>query len=237
MDDKAILSTDNKIFEIPVEDSNDHQISIVVEDATRGTRTEEILTVKVNREDIIGKLIITPDTVGLDPFTVKFDASTTKLNDLTDEIVYFTWDFGDGVVKKNLSEAIVSHTYTYNTTTENGEYHPVLTIKTKKGREISISPENNIIVKRAAQSLVIHIDSHPAQVANVQDRVTFSLELNGLPTEINRDFGNGKTLKCQGRECIQATQVYATPGTYTIRAEVVFENQPTIEGSIVLKVR
>jgi PKD repeat protein len=182
-------------------------------------------------------LLVTPDTVGIDPFTVKFDASTTKVNDPTDEIVYFTWDFGDGVVKKNLSESIVSHSYTYDTKTENGTYKPVLTITTKKGRQISISPDNNIIVKRANQTLTIRVDSHPAQLANIGDRVSFSLAINGLPTEINWNFGNGKTLKCQGRECIQATQIYSEVGTYTIRAEAVFDNQPTIEGTIVLKVK
>ncbi len=105
----------------------------------------------------------------------------------------------------------------------------MLTIRTKKGRQISISPENNIIVKRANQQLVINIDSNPAQIANVDDRVSFSLQINGLPTEINRDFGNGKTLKCQNRDCVQATQIYSAAGTYTIRAAAVFENQPTIE--------
>ncbi len=237
IDGKAVLSTNGKTFETTIQDANDHQISIVVEDKTRGTKTEEILTAKTNRDDIIGKLLVKPDTVGTDPFTVKFDASTTTVNDPTDEIVYFTWDFGDGVVKKNLSESVISHTYRYDTAKENGEYKPILTIKTKKGRQISISPATNIIVKRANQELVIHIPSHPAQLANVDDRVNFSLELNGLPTEINRDFWNGKTLKCKARECVQVTQVYTTAGTYTVRAEVVYEAQPTIEWSIVLKVK
>jgi hypothetical protein len=71
----------------------------------------------------------------------------------------------------------------------------------------------------------------------VDDRVSFSLQLDGLPIEINRDFGNGKTLKCQNRDCIQATQVYTIAGTYTIRAEAVFENKPSMEGTIVLKVK
>lgn len=237
MDGKNVLSTNSKLFEVTLQDSNTHTIALVVEDATRGTKTEEVIPVSIKRDDIIGKLIVTPDTVGIDPFTVKFDASTTRLNDTSDEIVYFTRDFWDGTIKKNLSESIVTHTYTYNTAKDNGEYSPVLTIRTKKGRQISISPENNIIVKRANQQLVINIDSNPAQIANVDDRVSFSLQINGLPTEINRDFGNGKTLKCQNRDCVQATQIYSAAGTYTIRAAAVFENQPTIEWTIVLKVK
>lgn len=237
MDGNAVLSTDGTTFEVTLQESKDHEIIIEVQDPVRGTKTQEIIPISIKRDDIIGKLLVSPDTVGIDPFTVKFDASTTKVNDTTDEIVYFTRDFGDGVIKKNLSESIVSHTYKYDAVKENGEYKPVLTLQTKKGRTISISPENNIIVKRATQNLIIHIDSHPAQVANVSDRVSFSLEVNGLPSEIHRDFGNGKTLNCQARECIQATQIFQSAGTYTIRAQVVYASQPSVEGTIALKVK
>jgi len=113
--------------------------------------------------------------------------------------VYFTRDFGDGTgnIKRNVSQSIMTHTYRYNTANENGTYIPVLTIKTKKGREITISPDNKIIVKKATATLKIHLDSHPAQLAMVGDRVSMSLELNGVPATIQRDFGNGKTLECQ----------------------------------------
>ncbi len=93
MDGKNVLSTNSKLFEVTLQDSNTHTIALVVEDATRGTKTEEVIPVSIKRDDIIGKLIVTPDTVGIDPFTVKFDASTTRLNDTSDEIVYFTRDF------------------------------------------------------------------------------------------------------------------------------------------------
>jgi hypothetical protein len=53
------------------------------------------INVSVKRDDIVPKLIITPDTVGTSPFTVNFDASTTAVNDTNDEIIYFSWDFGD----------------------------------------------------------------------------------------------------------------------------------------------
>lgn len=237
LDNKQILTTDTKLFEIALEESKNYEILLLVEDTSRWIKTEEIIPVVIKRDDIVGKVLVTPATVGTDPFTVKFDASTTKVNDIADEIVYFTRDFGDGVIKKNLSESIVSHTYRYDSIKDNWVYKPVLTIRTKKGRQISIVPENDIIVKRATQSLIIHIDSHPAQLANIDDRVSFSLQINGLPSEINRDFGNGKTLECQNRDCVQATQVYTKPGTYTIKAEVIFENQPTIEWTIVLKVK
>lgn len=100
-----------------------------------------------------------------------------------------------------------------------------------------VSPENNIIVKRANQTLQINIDSHPAQVANVGDRVMFSIEFNGLPSEISWSFGDGKTLTCNTRqECGATTNVYSDAGTYTVRASVAYESQPTIDGTITIKI-
>lgn len=133
---------------------------------------------------------------------VKFDASTTIINDPDDEAVSFTWDFGDGTgsMRKDFSEAIINYTYRYDTKNNNGTYHPTVTIKTKKGREVTVSPENNIIVKRANQTLDILIPDYPAQQASIGDRVGFSISFNGLPSEIRRDFGDGKTLTCNTRQ-------------------------------------
>jgi len=35
---------------------------------------------------------------------VDFDASTSAANEAGDEILYFSWDFGDGQVYKNTSQ-------------------------------------------------------------------------------------------------------------------------------------
>jgi len=70
-------------------------------------------------------------------------------------------------MKKDFSEAIISHTYRYDTKNNNGTYHPVVLIKTKKGRELTVSPANDIMVKRANQTLIISIPDYPAQQANV----------------------------------------------------------------------
>ncbi len=240
LDGKQIISTDQSNFEFTIDDSAAHQATLVIEDTPSGAKTEINIPIRVNRADIVGKLIVTPDTVGTDPFTVKFDASTTVVNDTGDEIVSFTWDFGDWTwsIKKDFSEAIISHTYRYNTKTSNGTYHPVLTIKTKKGREITVSPENDIIVKRANQTLNISIPNYPAQQASIGDNVGFSIEFNGLPSEIRRDFGDGKTLTCNTRqECGSTNHIYSQAGTYLIRAGVSYTDQPTIDGTITLKVK
>jgi len=240
LDGKAIISTDGNNFEFTIDDSDNHEAKLIIEDVPSWAKTEIIIPIKVSRADIIGKLIVTPDTVGTDPFMVKFDASTTIINDPDDEAVSFTWDFGDGTgsMRKDFSEAIINYTYRYDTKNNNGTYHPTVTIKTKKGREVTVSPENNIIVKRANQTLDILIPDYPAQQASIGDRVGFSISFNGLPSEIRRDFGDGKTLTCNTRqECWSTTHIYMQPGTYLIRAAVAYENLPTIDGTITLKIK
>lgn len=239
LDGKQIISTDGKTFEFTIDDSDDHEVKLMVEDTPSGAKTEITIPVKIDREDIIGKIIVTPSTVGTDPFSVTFDASTSVLNDTSDEIVSFTWDFWDGSpIKKNLSESIITHIYKYDTVKENGTFHPVIIIKTKKGREVSLSPENDIIVKRANQTLNITLPDYPAQQANIGDRVGFAIEFNGLPTEINRNFGDGKTFSCNTRqECWTINHIYTAAGTYTIRASVDYQNQEAVEGTITLKIK
>jgi PKD repeat protein len=49
--------------------------------------------------------LIANPSVGDEPLEVVLDASFTELNDPNDEIIYFTWDFGDGSkILKNYSE-------------------------------------------------------------------------------------------------------------------------------------
>ena len=51
-------------------------------------------TVDVSREPVRANIKVEP-SVGEDPLTVVLDASISNLYDEDDEIVYFTWDFGD----------------------------------------------------------------------------------------------------------------------------------------------
>jgi hypothetical protein len=53
VDGKKILSTNNKIFEFTLDDSNDHTITILVQDPNRGTKTEETLKATIKRNDIV----------------------------------------------------------------------------------------------------------------------------------------------------------------------------------------
>ncbi|MEI7558453.1 MAG: hypothetical protein WCJ45_06775 [bacterium] len=96
IDGKPVISLDGNSFEFTIENAANHEAILTVEDKPTGAKNDIIIPITIKRADIIGKLIVTPDTVGTDPFTVKFDASTTVLNDTGDELVSFTRDFGDG---------------------------------------------------------------------------------------------------------------------------------------------
>lgn len=237
VDSKPVLSSDGKIFEISLDENKSYEIKILVEDINRNVSSEESFNIDIKRDDIIWKLLVSPDTVWIDPFTVQFDASTTTINDPSDEIVYFTRDFGDWEIKKNFSQSIVSHTYVYDNEKENWEYFPLLTIKTKKWRELIVGSGIRIIVKKTIANLKINIDSHPAQIAKVWDKIDFSLELNWLPKTVKWDFGNGNVLECKARECIETSKIFDTAWLYNIKVFVTFDNKPDIEWTINLKVQ
>jgi len=234
---KPVLSSDGKTFEVRVETSTPHFATFVVKNPVSWAKTEKKIQIVTKRDAIMGSLLVKPDMVWTDPFIVTLDASTTTLNDATDEIIYFTWDFGDGEIKKNLSQSIMQHTYTYNSAAENGAYTPKVTVTTKKWLTGMITTTYPITVKKKTATLAISVDSHPSQVARIGDRVSYSLELNGVPKSIVWDFGNGKTLQCSNRECIQATTTYDTPGKYTVQAKVTYDNSPEIDGNIAIKVQ
>jgi len=236
VDWSPIVSTDNS-FQTTIDSNKNYNIKIIVTDPNHKTTTEKEIKISVDRDDIIWKLIVSPDTVWVSPFTVKFDASTTTINDPKDEIVYFTWDFGDGEVKENLSQSIISHTYTYDFESENGQFYPNVIIKTKKWRELVVWSWTMILVKKPNVTLDINLDSHPAQTANIWDKVDMSLDIDWLPDKVVWDFGNWNTLECGGRECIQASQIYNVDWEYTISATVTYPNKPTIEWKINLIVK
>ena len=236
-DGNPVLSTDSKHFEIKVDTASPHIATFIVKNPSSGATSEKKIQIITKRDAIVWKLLIKPDNVWTDPFVVTLDASTTTLNDPSDEIIYFTWDFWDWEIKKNLSQSIMQHTYLYNATTENGIYTPKVTVTTKKWLTDSFSTEYPITVKKKASSLVISIDSHPSQIARIGDRVDYSLALNGIPKTIVWDFGNGKTLQCSNRDCVQTTVVYDKPGKFLVKAKVVYQDRPEIEWTIAIKVQ
>jgi hypothetical protein len=91
VDGKVILNQ-GTLYEFEISEERVYAVEIIAEDKERALKKEIPLTFIIKKPDIIGKLIITPDT-GYEPLNVILDASQTTLNVLDDEIVYFSWDF------------------------------------------------------------------------------------------------------------------------------------------------
>jgi hypothetical protein len=53
IDSKNILSSDDKKFEFTIDENKDYNLTLTIEDPTRGTKTEIPLKVLVRRQDII----------------------------------------------------------------------------------------------------------------------------------------------------------------------------------------
>lgn len=231
------LILSNNTTEFKIQENQQHNLLIHVENESKQMNTEKEIIVDVKRSSIVPELIITPKTVGNSPFSVKFDASTTTLNDDNDEIVYFNWDFWDGEIRKNTSTAVISHVYIYDEKNDIGEFYPKLTIKTKKGLEYEIGSGTLILVKRPTTNISIRVDSHPSQIANVWDQVKFVLDFDWIPQKIYRDFGDDRTYECEDRECNEIWHIYATKWTYNIVAKVNFADKWLIQNNIKLIVQ
>ncbi len=235
--DVALLSSDDRTFEFRVNQREGNSFSFLVEDDARDARTEIIVPIIVEQAPIVWRLDISPDTVWSEPFRVTFDASRTILNDDDDEIVYFTRDFGDGTIRSNISQSVVSHTYRYDYESDNGIFKPSVEVVTRKWRSTTISLDDDILVKKWVEELDIRVDSHPAQVAPIGETVEFSVRVNGLPEIIVWDFGDWEVIEMPGRQWTSVSHVFTENKNYTITVFVDYENQAPVEGTIVLRVQ
>lgn len=167
------------------------------------------------------------------------NASQTILNDPEDEIIYFTYDFGDGEVKKNLTQGIITHTYTYNYEKENGVYTPKVSIITKNGKEMTFtaSPNPNVLVKKQQVELEISSPSHPTSIVQINEKVQLLAEFNKLPEKMIRNFGDETPeVECKGRACYEVSHKYEKVGKYTITVTLQMEDGQSVDKTMAIKV-
>lgn len=227
LDNQKIQTPDGATYELTLQNATHEQITITVNDAITKASSTITIPITIIQKDIIGELQAFPDTVGTSPFEVTLDASTTTLTDKDDEIIYFSWDYGDGKKLENSSQARTTHTYTYNDSTDSGTYNPSVTITTKKWKKTTFSLNKPILVKKPAIVSKIIIESHPAQIADVGESVQFTLETDGNINKIQWDFGNGEQLECEDRSCANVPMFFYTAGTYTIKATTTYRDMTT----------
>lgn len=232
---KPILSSDNnKNFNFTVNAKSEQEIIINVSEPNQPDNITEIsFPIKIEQSQIVWRLLANEWTVWFDPFEVTLDASTTTLTDPTDEIVFFTWDFGDGEIKRDTSQWAIKHTYKYDTKNNNGEYNPKVTIKTKKWLLDTIFLDEPILVKKKNIEATIKSLSHLSQVAWVWETVFITLTTDWDPKKILWDFGNWDTLECAWRECLETSITYRNTGEYSIKANVEYSDwNETISNSL-----
>ncbi len=230
------LFSDPNTFQITIDEDKQQEITLEVSDPDQQLTTTKTIEITVNQATIIGTLLVSPETVWTSPFTVNLDASTTTLNDPNDEIVYFSRDFWDWVKNANTSESIISHTYEYDFANENGVFYPSVDMRTKNWLTFTVSG-TIISVKKPNTNIVISLDEHPAQLANVWENVPMSITFDWMPKKIYWEFGDWDTQECDWRSCSETMHTYIKWWTYSIKARVEFEDKPALEWYINLQIR
>lgn len=233
-DGKQIFEERDDVYELNIGALGKKPLEFRVTTA-QGKVSSQEYTIDISRASV-SALIKADPVVGEDPLEVVLDASVSPLYDEEDEIVYFTWDFGDGKTLQNVSQGKVTHTYVFDQTKQQGEYYPSVTVKTRKGFTDTYRMTEPIIVKRQQKVVNISLDSHPTQQAKVGDAVLVSVETDGVITRIDWDFGNTKTMGCDDRSCANTATSFDTPGEYVIRAEIQYQNESPVTARVKIKV-
>lgn len=242
LNDKPILNeNDTYLFEIP--DEWTYYLTIVTSDEARWM-AEETIEIKfvADKPDIVGNMTVTladtrqPVSEWFEPLTVILDASKTEINVPWDEIVYFTWDFGDGEMKTNQQNWVVAHTYNYDYVKENWIFQPKVTVKTLKwNTDVVYGPTLNI--KKWLLNVDLASTSHPSRQAPVWTEVSFSAEFDWLPEKMIWDFGDGsQTTTCKWRNCTDVTHVFKEAWLYSIKLSLEFDAVQQIDGTMDFKV-
>lgn len=242
----SLLNENNTYtFEIPEEWVYD--LVVTVSDPGKWM-SEEYRNIRftAKKDDIVGIMTITSSekdpnerkivTEWFEPLTVIIDASKTEVNIEWDEIIYFTWDFGDGEVKKNLQNWVVAHTYNYDYARENWIFQPVVKIKTRTWIEKTIYwPKLN--VKKWLINIDISSTSHPSKQAQVWKDVSFSAEFDWLPEKMIWDFGDGSDpITCRWRTCTEVSHTFEETGLFSIKLSLEFDAVQQVDGTMDFKV-
>ena len=241
------LMEDNDTYEFTVPDEWTYELRIFTTDRSSGMDdATKIIKFTAKKPNIIWKLYITsaekdpnerkPVSEWFEPLTVILDASKTEINVPWDEIIYFTWDFGDWEVKTNQQNGIVVHTYNYDYTHENWIYTPKVTITTLQWQtKVISSPKLN--VKKWLINIDLSSISHPSRQSPTNAEVTFVAEFDWLPERMVRDFWDGtQNYVCQWRNCTEVTHTYTEAWMYSVKVSLDFDAIQQVERTMDFKV-
>ena len=246
LDDKPLLNeNDTYTFDIP----NEWVYNLKIEVSDDGRLIDKkIIDIKftAKKQDIVGKVVITTDdrnpndrvpvSEWFEPLSVIIDASKTEVNVEWDEIIYFTWDFGDGEVKRNQQNWVVAHTYNYDYARENWIFQPIVNIRTRNWIEKTIYwPKLN--VKKWLISVDITSTSHPSRQAQAWKDVTFAAEFDWLPERMTWDFGDWTDpITCKWRTCTEISHAFEETWLFSVKLSLEFDAVQQVDGTMDFKV-
>lgn len=184
---------------------------------------------------IIAK-VVADKKVWYDPLNVKLDASISQLNNTSDEVVYFSWDFWDWQKTDNVSQWSINHVYRFDITKQEWRYKPKVTIKTQKWFEDTIELEDYIIVKRELRQIKIISPSNPAQLAKIWDEIMLTAQTDWAVKAVKRDFDNQESKQCDNRSCLDTTVTYLNKWIYDIIVTIEYADHPSVTQTYRLKV-
>jgi len=241
------LMEDNETYEFTIPDEGTYELRIVTSDKTTGIDdATKVLKFVAKKPDIIWVLSITSDDRNpedrvpvsdwFEPLTVILDASKTEINIPWDEIIYFTWDFGDWEIKKNQQNWIVVHTYNYDYKRENWIFAPQVTVTTLQwATKVVSGPKLN--VKKWLISVDLSSISHPSRQAPVGVPVTFIAEFDWLPERTTRDFWDGTPeYTCKWRNCAEVSHTFENVWMYPVRVTLEFDAIQKVDETMDFKV-
>ena len=240
--DKTVLDDDDTYsFSIP--DEWEYLLKIVTSD-TIMWMDEEVIEIKfiVKKPDILWNMTITssetklPVSEWFEPLTVILDASKTEINIPWDEIVFFTWDFGDWEVKEHLQNWVVAHTYNYDYNRENWIFQPTVTIRTLQQRtQVITGPILNI--KKWLIDVDITSVSHPSRQAQVDREVVFEASFDWSPERMIWDFGDGSTpFVCKWRECTRISHTFTEKWLFSVKVSLEFDAVQQVDKTMDFKI-
>jgi hypothetical protein len=242
LNDVPLLNEDD-IYSFDVFSEWTYNLKIVISDSTKWM-DDRVIDIKIvtKKDDVIWKIsILSPDTredilEWFEPLSVILDASKTEINVPWDEIVYFSWDFGDWEIKQNQQNGVVAHVYNFDYKKENWIFQPKVTITTREWlTQTIIWPKLN--VKKWLISVDLSSTSHPSMQAQVWTDVVFQAEFDWLPEKMIWDFGDGSpTIECKWRTCTEIVHSFKDPWLFSVKLSLEFDAVQQVDGTTDFKV-
>lgn len=184
---------------------------------------QEVKTIKfiVNQKPVVA--VLTSDQYKWEaPLIVKFDASTSQVNNENDSIVYFDWQFGDWNSIKQTKQGNIDHAYDKPWT-----YIAKVSVETEKWEKDTAS--RKIFVLRQWKTANIIFPENLWWQSKKNIWVKIELQTDWLIKNIARDFGDWEKLNCQWRECVWVNHSYKKKWIYKVSARVEYtDGSPSV---------